>query len=224
MEALNLRAAHHHVYGELRSGITEGEFVSGERLDERALSVALGVSRTPVREAITRLVSDGLVEHRRYEGNFVRQFRAAQVAGMFDVRCALEELAVRQAIQRLTPATLAGIREALDDACAALEQGEMEAFAAADRRFHRIVSDGSENETLTEMLENLDAQIHLVRVIANRDPELVKRTILERDRILQAFEARDSDRAAELMRTHIEGVKATVLRQLTLEQPTSASE
>lgn len=212
--SLNLKTVNHHVYAKLRQLIVDGEVASGERLDERTLCAALGVSRTPVREAITRLLGDGLVEHRPYQGNFVRRLDAEQVAGVYDVRCALEELAVRQAVSRITPEALGRIRGALDSACEALQAGDMTGFAAADRSFHRIVAECSANEALIGMLDNLDAQIQLVRVLANRDPQFVERTIAERDGILEAFESADGELAARLMRAHIEDAKRTVLRQL----------
>ena len=212
---LDLKTAHQHVYVKLRELILEGVIASGERLDERALSAALGVSRTPLREAVTRLVGDGLIEHHAYQGNFVRQLDVQQVADLFDVRSALEALAAETAVQRLTDEALTRIASALDSACAALEMGDMTGFAAADRSFHRIVAECSANELLIGLLENLDAQIQLVRVLANRDSDFTARTLAERAEILRAFETRKGERAAELMRRHIEDVKHTVLAQLT---------
>jgi DNA-binding GntR family transcriptional regulator len=212
--ALDLRTVHNHVYAKLLELISSGTVPPGERLDERALAQALGVSRTPVREAVTRLVSDGLVEHRAYQGNFVRRFSADQVAGLYDVRRALEVLAIREAIPRLTDGQLRAIHRALDDACAALEAGDMPGFADADRTFHRLISECSENETLIHTLRRLEAQIQLVRTAANRDPQLVERTLAERDQIMAALETRDADRAAALMAEHIDDVKRTVIAQL----------
>lgn len=212
--ALDLSTVHTHAYEKLRSLITEGQIASGERLDERALAAALGVSRTPIREAVTRLASDGLVEHRPYQGNFVKSFSANQVAGLYDVRRALEMLAAREAVPRLDEDGLAAVRDALDAASAALEKGDMLGFAEADRSFHRLIVENSGNETLIRLLRNLEGQIQLIRVVANRSPELVERTLREREAIFGALDARDSERAAELIGGHIDDVKNAVVEQL----------
>ena len=219
--ALGLTTAHNHVYAKLRELISSRGVAAGERLDERALARALGVSRTPVREAISRLVSDGLIEHRPYQGNFVRRFTAEQVAGLYDVRGALEALAVREASGRLTDETLDAIRSALGTARAAHQEGDTAAFADADRVFHRILAKSSGNEALIQLLDNLDARIQLVRAAANRNPELVERTIVEREQILEALEARNADRAAALIVRHIDDVKQTVVQQLTVGAETA---
>lgn len=202
------------MYEKLFELICDGTLEPGERLDERALAASLGVSRTPIREAVTRLLSDGLVEHRPYQGNSVRCFNARQIADLYDVRRALEVLAIREAVPRLTSERLAEIRHELGRACDALESGDMGGFADADRAFHRLIVRTSENETLIETLHKLEAQVQLVRTTANRDPQLVARTVHERDAILAALEARDVDRAAALASEHIDQVKRTVVAQL----------
>jgi DNA-binding GntR family transcriptional regulator len=212
--ALETTTVHDQVYRKLHRLIVSGGCGPGERLDERALAQALGVSRTPVREAVTRLVSDGLVEHRPYQGNFVRSFTAEQVAGLYDARRVLEVLAIREAVPRLTEEMLAAIRGALDRACSALAEGDMAGFGDADRTFHQLINECSGNETLVLLLQNLDAQIQIVRAVANCDPRLVERTLIERDGILAALKDRDADRAAMLMAEHIDDVKRTVVDQL----------
>lgn len=216
--ALEAKTIHHGAYAKLRELICSGELTQGQRLDERALAKALGVSRTPVREAVTRLVSDGLIEHRPYQGNFVRTFSVDQVAGLYDVRGALEVLAIREAVQRLTDETVGTVRSALDAACEALEADDLDAFAEADRRFHKVIAESSGNGTLILLLANLEAQIQLVRGVANQIPNLVERTTLERQQILEALESRDVDRAGELMAAHIEDVKQTTIAKLRAEE------
>ena len=211
---LETKTVHDQAYAKLHEVIVSGAWAPGERLDERALAQALGVSRTPVREAVTRLVSDRLVEHRPYQGNFIRSFTLEQVVSLYDVRRVLEVLAIREAVPRLTEDTLTAIRSVLDEACAAVDKGDLASFADADRTFHHLISECSGNETLVLLLQNLDAQIQIVRTAANRDPQLVERTLIERDRILAALKDRDAEHAATLMAEHIDNVKRTVVDQL----------
>jgi DNA-binding GntR family transcriptional regulator len=204
-----------HSIGEtLRELIATGALAPGARLDERALAEQLGVSRTPLREAIAKLAKEGLVEQRPYRGNFVRTFTPRQVSDLYETRMVLEGLAARRAVANLTDEGLAELTEILDAIQHALEVGDLAAFSTSDERFHSTIARLSGNETVIESLERLRAQVQLIRVTANQDPDLVERTARERPAILEALRDRDGDRAARLMEEHIDGVRRNVLRRL----------
>ena len=196
---------------EVRHRIVSGRASPGSRLDEQALAVELGVSRTPLREAIGRRVKEGLVEYRPYQGAFVRTFNAKEVRDLYTVRRSLEETAIRLATARLTTARLATLREILDEINGALERGDLAEYGEADRRFHETIAGYSDNATLIECLDRLDLQVRIVRTLANRNPEVVARTALQRPLVLAALEARDADRAVALMGEHIESVAQAVV-------------
>jgi DNA-binding GntR family transcriptional regulator len=202
------------VYHHLQEMLLRGDLVPGEQLDERALAEAMGVSRTPLREAINQLVKEGIIEYIPYRGNFVRTFTVKQVNDLFQVRKALEALAVRLAVPKLSQEDLEQIRAILDDIDRALLQEDMESFSNADQRFHRFIIQKTNNETLLETLDRLGVQFQMIRIFANRDPGVVERTIQERPRILAALTAFDADQAAQLMEAHIEGVRHAVITRL----------
>ena len=199
------------VYARLRDMIMNGELGIGKQIEERVLAEEMGVSRTPLREAIGQLSTDGIIEYRPYRGNFVRSFTAKQVNDLYMVRKALESLAIRLAIPKLSQEHIEQIRGILDDVEMALERDDLDAFSEADHRFHNAIITITGNETLQESLDRLSAQIQIVRNIANRDPEVVRRTNIERPRILAALESRDADTAAALMEAHIDGVRQSVV-------------
>lgn len=202
------------VYQELRQLVITGGIAPGTQLEEQSLAIDMGVSRTPMREAIAQLVTDGLVENRPYRGNFVRSFTVEQVRDLYVVRQALEGCAVRLAVPRLTESRVAALRDILADVQLALEAGELTWYGTADRRFHNMLISYSENQTLIGCLERLELQIQIVRTMANDDPEVVRRTALERPHILAALEARDAELAARLMEEHIAGVGRAVVDKL----------
>lgn len=216
MEDLTIgaRTVNQLAYERLSALIFAGVLSSGERLDERLLAERMGISRTPLREAIGQLASDGIVEHRPYQGNFVRTFSRKQVHDLYEVRKELEALAVRLAAPRLAGSgieelglTVARCRKALDD-------NDIEAFEQTDRDFHATILRYADNETLTESLKRLVLHIQLLRHLANREPDLPEHTMHEREAILAAFEAGDTTTAADIMRQHIEGAQDAVLSQL----------
>ena len=202
------------VYQQLRRKLLNGELALGAQLDERILAEELGVSRTPLREAIGQLVKEGIIDYRPYRGNYVRTFTAKQVNDLYEVRKALESLAMRLAIRKLSQEHIEQIQAILDDVQAALVRGDIAAYTEADRRFHDTILHITGNETLIEALDRLAAQIQMVRTLANRDPEVVERTAHERPRILAALEARNADEAALLMEEHIDGVRRSVVAQI----------
>ncbi|MEO8393315.1 MAG: GntR family transcriptional regulator [Chloroflexota bacterium] len=210
-------------YMRLREMILNGSIARGEQIDERRLAAELDVSRTPLREAIGQLVTEGIIEYRPYKGTSVRTFTAKQVNDLYQVRKALEALAIRLAIPKLSQEHIEKIRQILDDVQQALDREDIEAYNAADRRFHDTIVEITDNEMLVDSLNRLGAQIQMVRTIANRDPHVVERTAKERPLILAALEARDADAAARLMEEHIDGVRRAVVSQIEqLEQQQSA--
>lgn len=195
------------VYHDIVRLISSGKLVAGSRLDEQQIANELGVSRTPLREAITRLVQDGLIENRPYRGNFVRKFTAKEVSDLYEVRKVLESLAVRLATPHMTADTIAELREILVEIDTALKASDMEAYGLADQHFHAAVAHHSGNDTLIAMLEQLRGQIQLIRTMANQNPDVVEITAMERPEIIDAMAQGDVDRAAQLMEEHIELVR-----------------
>lgn len=196
-----------HVYNELVRLISSGHYPPGTRLDEQQLAEELGVSRTPLREAISKLALGGLVEHRPYRGNFVRRFSAQEVSDLYEVRKGLESMAVRLATPHLTEAAIAELHEILAGIDAALQDADLEAYGLADRRFHETIAQLSENQTLITLLAHLSEQVQLIRTMANQDPSVVEITAMERPGIVDAMVAGDVAEATRLMEEHIELVQ-----------------
>lgn len=217
MNALRHLPVNQQVYNHLHSLIVTRQLAPGTRLDEQALAAEMGVSRTPVREAVGRLVEKGLVEYRPYQGSFVRTLSPQEVSDIYQVRRALEELAIRLTIDKLTPEKLDALREVLDEIGQAMQRGDMAAVSEADGRFHSLIARFSENATLIDQLDALGQQVQLIRVMANENPEVVKRTGLQRPQILAALEARDADLAARLLGEHIEFVRQAAVAEKEAE-------
>lgn len=210
------------VYQQIRASVVNGELSANDHLDEQALADEMGVSRTPIREAIGKLTKEGLIEYRPYQGNFVRAFSAKQVNDLYEVRKTLEALAARLAVPQLTDAHVAELRAILQAVHDAYKRGDLIAYGTADRRFHNAIAQYSGNETLIESLDRLSLQIQLVRTAANHDPGVVERTAQQRPAILAALEARDGEHAARLMEEHIEDVRRAVVAQIEGEERAAA--
>jgi DNA-binding GntR family transcriptional regulator len=199
------------IYEEIVRMIVSGELPSGAALDERALTERLAVSRTPFREAIGTLAKEGLVEIRPYRGFYVRTFTAKEIEDLYELRKTLESMAARLAVQRMTEADIDRFAAMLDEGVAALQRRDMALYADRDREFHQTIARLSDNLALIETLGRLDLQIQICRLVANESDDFARRAAQERDRILQAFRARDAEAAARLMHEHIADVQSAVM-------------
>ncbi|OZM75387.1 GntR family transcriptional regulator [Pseudonocardia sp. MH-G8] len=183
------------VFVRIRDAIIEGTLEPGERLLDGELSGWLGVSRTPIREALARLESAGLVATKPGRYTIVSPIDARTVADAQAVTAAMNELAVRTAVPLLTGADLAAMREANDAFDAALRAGEVAAAIAADDAFHRVAVDRAGNDAVRSVLDQYTPVLRRVERI--RFASLRGRdSVAQHARIIDLAAAGDADAAA----------------------------
>lgn len=188
------------VYRRIRSDLLRGRIRPGARITEEWAAAHYRVSRTPVREACRRLAEEGLLTHRPRRGYSAPIIDAAEVSDLYDVRRALEVLAVRRAaVAGRSPESLA--RQRAVWAHGALEPGENAVFR--DEAFHLSLAHASGNRALEAILEGVNARIRLVRVHDFFDRARIEATRRQHLAVLDAVEDGDADRAAALMEAHI---------------------
>lgn len=203
------------VYARLRQAIVEGYFAPGERLIQDKLAEQLGVSRSPVREAIRRLESEGLVEVAPVRGVTVINMPLDEAIGLYDLREVLEGLAARLAARNITPQELSELR-----GCVVRMEQLLPPKAAPHRwveensRFHEIIVRASRNRKLTELLPVLRESIGVLCRAIESNPSRVAEAMREHEAILAAIAARDPEEAERLGRQHIVCSKNAVLARL----------
>jgi DNA-binding GntR family transcriptional regulator len=191
------------VYEHLRAEILEGELEPGTELAEVALSEQLGVSRGPIREAIGRLAAEGLVNVRPRRGAVVRSLSKEEFLELYQVREALERMAVHLAVPRMTETQLkelAALNEVMD-ASAARE--DVQGFFEANVAFHARLLEASGNVKLQELYRQLLGQLGRYRLRSLTLRGNLQRSVSEHAAILRAARRGDADRAAQLMAEHI---------------------
>ena len=188
----------------VQRSILRGEFEGGQRLAERELAEQLGVSKTPVREALKELGRRGLVVLAPYRGAQVRAVDREQAQNVYGVRLLLEPEAVRLATLGHNDETLAACHTALADAAAAAEHGEIADISLANRRFHRSLYLPCPNDLLVELLDAIQGQVAMISVSAWRRDATWGDEADEHAAILAAVEARDGEQASVLLHAHIE--------------------
>jgi DNA-binding GntR family transcriptional regulator len=191
------------VYDHLREEILAGGLEPGAELAEVALSEQLGVSRGPIREAIGRLASEGLVTVRPRRGAVVRALSKEEFLELYQVREALELMAVKLAVPRLGPDDLAGLQQLIDEMAAHAERGDVPAFFEANAAFHGRLFELSGNGKLQELYRQLLGQLGRYRTRSLLLRGNLQRSVAEHAAILRAAKRGDADRAAHLMAEHI---------------------
>lgn len=193
-------------YFAIRGMILEGAVRPGEHLSEEHLSAAIGVSRTPVRDALRRLEADYFVSIKANRGARVRGWDAEDVDDLFQLRAILEAFAARLAAERSTPAQIAELRkqiDLIDQALAAKPGPDIERFLAANARFHQVICEASGNSRLSDMIASMVAQAVVVRTANVYSKKDLERSNAHHREMTDAIEAHDGALAELVMRTHI---------------------
>jgi DNA-binding GntR family transcriptional regulator len=180
------------------------------RLDERRLSEGLGVSRTPIREAMTLLEQEGFVRTRPRRGIFVVRKTKREIVEMITVMAALESMAARLAAERAFDADIAELRRLMDDFRCGNDGARLDDYSEANIAFHQAILKMSGSALLAEMAANLFIHMRAIRKITIHQENRAARSITDHLRIIEALERRDPDLAERLAREHTLGLAAHV--------------
>jgi len=190
----------------LRDDIVSLARKPGSQVNEKAIALAHGVSRTPVREAILRLAGEGLIDVVSKAGTYVSRISLSALAESIVVRKALEEVTVRAAVTHATPSQIIELRAILARQAEALEAGQQDAFHLADEAFHEAIARVGRLPGIWTLLQNVKLQVDRYRRLTLPQPGRIARAIGEHQAVLDAIEARDADAAAAAMARHITGL------------------
>lgn len=207
------------VFNSLRAAILKGELEPGERLMEVALANKLGVSRTPIREAIRKLELDGLVVMIPRKGAIVAKITEKDLRDVLEVRESLEELAIRLAVKRMSEDDIVQLRVACDTFSRAVDEGDdFRELAKKDVAYHDIIYASTENQRLVQMLNNLREQMYRYRLEYLKDESAHKTLAQEHIQITEAIRTRDEETAVKVMRRHILSQEKAVLNKIHAQE------
>ena len=198
------------VFNTLRKAILRGELKPGERLMEIQLANKLGVSRTPIREAIRKLGLEGLVLMIPRKGAEVAQITEKNMQDVLEVRKALEELSVQLACERITPEQVEEMKMAAEDFRKVLKSGDVTKIAEADVKFHDIIFAATNNQRLITLLNNLREQMYRFRVEYLKQKECYPQLLEEHDKLIALISGGNVEEACEIMGRHIDNQASTV--------------
>jgi len=198
------------VYGLVKIKIIQADLPPGARLNETRLAETFGVSTTPVREAIGRLETEGLVESIPYKGRFVADLSQAGIEAIYEVRAILEEGAVALACSRRTDSHLDAMQEAVRAYEVAIGEGDVDSGLQVDMSFHEELVRSSGNEVLVGLYRQLADRIQALRRL-DAGATRRRKAYDDHEAILRALSERDSASASSIIRRHIVGGREHVL-------------
>jgi DNA-binding GntR family transcriptional regulator len=201
-------------YKELKRILLEHQIPQGGKLNEVELAGALGISRTPVREAINRLAKEGLVEIFPQRGAFVIRFSEEDVNELFLIRENLEGLAAYLAAEKMTGTDLTRLESCVEGFKEPYGKKDIQRYAREDFKFHQTIIKLSEARRLTTLISTLYDHIRIFRLTTMGLSDRMKVSLAEHDRLIEAFRRKDASEAENLMRRHIRHVRHGVMENI----------
>lgn len=206
------------VFNTLRKAILTGSLKPGERLMEVHLANKLGVSRTPIREAIRKLELEGLVVMIPRRGAEVAQITEKSLNDVLEVRKALDALSVELACERITEEEIEELKTACEEFEQATRGKDASVIAKADVKLHDIIVNATGNQRLLQLVNNLSEQMYRYRFVYIKDDSQHEKLIEEHKEIYASILTRDKERASAAARLHIDNQEKSIIKQIRLEK------
>lgn len=205
------------VFNTLREAILKGELKPGERLMELQLAAKLGVSRTPIREAIRMLEQEGLAVTIPRKGAEVAKMTEKDMEDVLQIREALDELAASIACEQITGEELEELKVTMREFEEYTKTGDVKRIAEADVRFHDIIYQATGNPKLVNMLSNLREQMYRYRVEYLKDVRNYPILVKEHSQIAEGLSRKDKEKVTEAMHNHVKN-QVTAVKEIIREQ------
>ncbi len=210
IESIVRRSLHDELVERLQTIIVEGDLAPGSKIPEKELCAKFGVSRTPMREALKVLASEGLITLTPNRGAWVSPITLADLEEVFPVMGALEALSGEMACEKMAESEIARVRKLHDKMVAHYRAGELPAYFRLNQEIHEAILNAAANPTLSAQYRMLASRVRRARYMANMSKERWAKAVAEHEEIITALEARDGSKLAEILKRHLANKFATV--------------
>ena len=198
-------------YERILNEIRTGSLNPGDRITETDIAERLGISRTPVREAMRQLESDGLISHTPRSGSTIRQLDYSEVSELYEMRAVLESTAARFAARAASDVEVDELVSIHDAMCATTDTGQLDQL---NRQFHRCLLDAARNRFLLSAVRSIEKTLLILGPSTFNESDRPAQSNREHEHLLNAISLRHAEQAEHAMRTHIESAHRARLRQL----------
>ncbi|WP_028240467.1 GntR family transcriptional regulator [Stutzerimonas azotifigens] len=203
LDRIQHRILYQEAANRIRELIEHGALVAGEKISEKQLCEKFGISRTPLREALKVLTSEGLVEILPNRGARVSRLTLSDVEHTYDIMGALEGLAGETACRHLTDEELAHICDLHEQMLGHYRRQELQAYFEANQQIHECILQASRNAILLEMYNNLSQRIKRIRYTMEMSDDFWRKAVNDHEEMIEALRARDGKRLGDILRGHL---------------------
>ena len=217
LSSIKRSSLHEELTDRLRTMIIEGVLEADQKVPERELCEKLGVSRTPMREALKVLAADGLLTLQPNRGARVRAITLEELEEVFPLMGALEALAGELACHHITDEQIEAVRRSHEAMLTCFSNADMSGYFQHNQQIHEAILDAAGNQTLKETYLSLAIRVRRARYLANMSQQRWQAAVAEHETILMALERRDGKKLSKILKLHLENKFATV-RQWILSQ------
>jgi DNA-binding GntR family transcriptional regulator len=205
---------HDTVVSHLRNLIVEGVLAPGMKLNERELCETLGISRTPLREAMKVLAAEGLIDISPNRGAFVSRMSETEIRETFEVMSGLESQSGELAAMRITPVEIAEIKALHYAMLACRAQNDLPGYYSRNQAIHNKINEAARNSVLRQMYLSLNRRLLALRFRSNFQAEKWDRAVQEHEEMIKALESRDGSRLGSILRQHLLEKRDAVLKDM----------
>lgn len=209
---------HDTVVDHLREMIVEGQLPAGSRINERELCEQLGISRTPLREAVKVLAAEGLIEITPNRGASVAEMSLSDVLEAFELMAGLESLSGELACERVSDAELVELKRLHDAMVECRKREDLSGYYNHNRQIHNLIIQATRNHTLRQVYETTNRRLHALRFRSNFDVQKWDRAIAEHETILEALSTRNGPRLSAILKQHLLHKRDVVVADLEERQ------
>jgi DNA-binding GntR family transcriptional regulator len=210
---------HDLVVEHLQNLIIEGGLEPGAKLNERELCERLGISRTPLREAMKVLATEGLIEIVPNRGAFVSRMDETEIRETFELMSGLEAMSGELAAERISPAEIAEIKALHADMLARRSERDLAGYYSLNQAIHNKINEAARNSVMREVYLSVNRRLMALRFKSNFREDRWDRAVAEHDEMIQALEKRDGKRLATILRQHLLEKRDSVLLTLSEARP-----
>jgi len=214
VETIERRSLKEEVLSRVKEFIMKGRYVPGQRIVIDTLAKELGVSVTPVREALHHLAAEGLVSVEPRKGFTVKKWEPKEIEDLLYLRMYLEKLATRLFIERASERDIEELSMIVKQMDSAVQCSDLEALTMFNSQFHNKIVQGSGNEELHKIMESLSAKLHRVRILSLSYPGRMEQSCIEHKAIFDAIKERNVISAEKAVEEHIKNVMTTLLKRV----------
>lgn len=211
---LERQRLHDTVVEHLQNLIIEGVLAPGTKLNEREVCERLGISRTPLREAMKVLASEGLIEIAPNRGAFVSKMNDTEIWEAFELMSGLEALSGELAAERISPAEIAEIKALHYAMLACRAQNDLPGYYSRNQTIHNKINEAARNSVLRQIYLSINRRLLALRFKSNFQEAKWDRAIKEHEEMIEALEARDGKRLAAILRQHLLDKRDSVMADL----------